>query len=111
MTFANCDKKMEHYQQLENMIEEDEFVERYLHEMQQNDVQSNDVPSDDFNGLDQNPQLDENDENNGIKKSKKRRANLTEFDESQSIKRKNESAKRELTSIVNQVCLFLAMND
>lgn len=41
------------------------------------------------------------------KGAKKRRANLTEFGESVTIKRKNESAKRELTSIVNQVSSFL----
>lgn len=36
-------------------------------------------------------------------KPKKRRSNLTEFDDSQSTKRKNETAKRELTRIVKQV--------
>lgn len=97
---------MEREEEIENMSE-DEFVERVLHEI---NVEA-DVPSidnstfNDCNGLNQNLQLDESSE---IKKPKlKRRANLTEFNESQSTKRKNESAKRELTSIVNQVGLFL----
>lgn len=46
-------------------------------------------------------QVDNSDE---PKKPKlKRRPNLTEFNDTQSTKRKNETAKRELTSIVNQV--------
>lgn len=44
------------------------------------------------------------DANDGIKKAKlKRRSNLTEFTDAQTTKRKNESAKRELSSIVKQV--------
>lgn len=37
---------------------------------------------------------------------RKRRSNLAEFGPSLSAKRKNESAKRELTSVVNQVRFF-----
>lgn len=95
---------MERYEDLENMSEEDEFIERTMHEIEQNELQSIDVALDVGNEFAPNPQLDEN---SVTRKPKKRRSNLTEFDESQSIKRRNESAKRELTSIVNQVCLLL----
>ncbi|XP_037047885.1 uncharacterized protein LOC119082470 [Bradysia coprophila] len=50
--------------------------------------------------LDADAVIEQPDEN---KKPKKRRANLTVFNESQSTKRKNETAKRELTSIVKQL--------
>lgn len=47
-------------------------------------------------------------EHGGVKTSSKtkRRGNLTEFGDNLPNKRKNESAKRELTSIVNQVSSF-----
>lgn len=80
------------------IISEDEFVEQYFNEMD----------------TEHNLTLVENstisiceDEGIEIPKKGKRRANLTEFGASQTTKRKNESAKRELTSIVNQVCTFL----
>lgn len=43
------------------------------------------------------------DEGINIPNKAKRRANLTAFGDNLTTKRKNESAKRELTSIVNQV--------
>lgn len=91
-------------------MSDDEFVDRILHEINAgadlSTIDNNDLT--DCDGLDENLQLNEND---GIKKPKlKRRSNLTEFNDSQSTKRKNESAKRELTSIVNQVCPLLVLH-
>ncbi len=93
---------MERFQDIGSMIDGDEFEEQVLYEIEQEDLQTMDVAVDVSIAFDQNPEKDESKE---VKKPKKRRANLTEFDESQSVKRKNESAKRELTSIVNQVCV------
>lgn len=84
----------------------DQFVERYFTEMDDpmNEIHSNDM--EDIDDLVNNNDVIDG-ENRGPEISKngkaKRRSNLTEFGSSQTAKRKNESAKRELTSVVRQV--------
>lgn len=46
----------------------------------------------------------------GVANKSKRRANLTEFQDELPIKRKNEAAKRELTSVVTQVLIIFYLD-
>lgn len=102
------------------ILYENEFVDEFFDNMVENDMDtefnidnSGVELRDDETIIEIQPQnhVGEPDEvdirgNKGVNKPK-RRANLTEFGESLTTKRKNESAKRELTSIVNQVSSFL----
>lgn len=89
-------------------MSEQEFCERVLSDLQSEGNFSSTVDGAliVFDGTSVEMQSEKSNGNESIKKpgAKKRRANLTEFDESETTKRKNETAKRELTSIVKQVC-------
>lgn len=71
----------------------DEFVGRFLNEDAEAGLMVNMSSTSNCVGMNGN-----NEQNR-----KRRRSNLTEFNASQTAKRKNESAKRVLTSVVNQV--------
>lgn len=94
-------------------LTEDEFVERFLcnvdesvKEINFTDVEHNNDASL-YNNTKNQPSTCEVECIEIPKNSKgKRRSNLTEFGPSQPAKRKNECAKRELTSIVTQVIWF-----
>lgn len=85
----------------------DQFVEHYFTEMDasMNEVGSNEMKDIEASVNNNGNVIDgENREPEISKDGKaKRRSNLTEFGSSQTAKRKNESAKRELTSVVRQV--------
>lgn len=77
---------------------EDEFMDGVLIEIADDAT----ILLNDIDGMD-NFEI-EHDANDNIQKHKrKRRSNLTEFTDDQTTKRKNECAKRELTSVVKQV--------
>lgn len=99
MDLINCGK-----------LTKDQFVERFFNEMDasMDEIDDNEVEDIESSVNNNATNVCENEEIELPKTSKvKRRSNLTTFGPSQSAKRKNESAKRELTSIVRQVCTIL----
>ncbi len=92
-------------------LSDDEFVEQYLLDMDTTmiDIEYNEIEHAEVEHIE--TKIDNNlanDANFGVPETStngkvKRRSNLTEFSPSQTVKRKNECAKRELTSIVKQV--------
>lgn len=90
------------------ILDEGEFVEEIIIDMVDVDENAIDMYIDDVEEIPIQHQQNVgklNDESQKALKPK-RRGNLTEFGNSTTTKRKNESAKRELTSVVNQVRLF-----
>lgn len=88
----------------EYSVTQGQFVEKFFEEMEDNG--NFDMEDETANTVEnEGDQNQKEDDATTASAKKKRRSNLAEFGPEQVAKRKNESAKRELTSIVKQVRL------
>lgn len=108
------DREKKKLEQIADQLSGEEFLRQYF-ELNKYHAESNetieDIVHENVSVTEENVSVTEEvslAETNVVSKEqkRKRRSNLGEFDDNQPIKRKNEAAKRELTSIVNQVSVW-----